>query len=57
MKEKYIEKIKETKSIMNTLCEDQQMAHAIKEEIKKTNKMSSEVNVRFFFLKIKISYL
>ena len=31
---------------MNTLCDDQQMVHAIKEEIKKVNKMNSELNVK-----------
>lgn len=45
MKETYTEKLKETKIIMNTLCEEQQMVQAVKEEIKKVNKMNSELNV------------
>ena len=48
MKENYIEKVKETKNIMNSLCEDQENVHLIKEEIKKINKMNSDVNVNIF---------
>ncbi len=50
MKDNYIEKVRETKIIMNTLCEEQQIVQAIKDEIKKVNKMNSELNVIKFFL-------
>ncbi len=49
MKETYTEKVKETQIIMNTLCDDQQMIQAIKEEIKKVNKMTSELSVIIYY--------
>jgi len=55
MKDSYAEKLGETKVIMNTLCEDQQMVHAIKEEIKKVNKTNSELNVNIIISKMVFS--
>jgi hypothetical protein len=49
MKENYIEKINETKEIMNLLCLDQSEISNIKEDIKKNNKLNTEVLVRIFF--------
>lgn len=45
MKENYIEKVNETKEIMNLLCVDQSDIATIKEDIKKNNKLNSEVVV------------
>ena len=41
----YVEKVNETKLIMNILYEDQQMINAVMEEIKKINKMKNDIYV------------
>ena len=45
MNENYVEKVNETKLIMNILYEDQQMINAVMEEIKKINKMKNDIYV------------
>jgi hypothetical protein len=50
MKENYFEKVNETKEIMNLLCNEQELIHGIKEDIKKNNKINTEILVFDFYL-------
>jgi hypothetical protein len=50
MKENYIEKVNETKEVMNFLCNEQANISEIKEEIKKNNKTNTEILVIYLFL-------
>ena len=45
MKENYIEKVNETKEIMIELCEEQENIASMKGDIKKNNKMNTEILV------------
>jgi hypothetical protein len=47
MKENYFEKVNETKEVMNLLCVEQASIAGIKEDIKKNNKMNTEILVIF----------